>query len=337
MAFFKKIQSASQPLWVIGGNGSNRLAYSTDAITWTASTSGNSIMDNQVFDIFTNGTRWVCGGDSTNKLAYSNDGITWSNSSNGNTIFDAAYSVCNNGSVWVAGGFGANKLAYSTDGITWTGSTSGNSVFSTVATIYRIAWNGSRFVAIGSDGSDTTTGYSTDGITWTAGSTLSGISSYDLAWDGSKFVIMGFRTSGPTSNAKLASSSDGITWSLYSSNIETLLQLGGYGIAWNGSIWVATGEGSFGPGGVSRRSLLYSSNAITWTNSSNGGTVMRGAAWSVAWNGTLWVAVSVSAPNLVAYSSDGNTWTAATSANSLFSQIYAVTSIPAPNLYPPIL
>jgi hypothetical protein len=93
----------SNPLWVAGGQGTNTLAYSTDGITWSASTNGNSIFTGLVAGLAWNGSLWVAGGQGTNTLAYSYDGITWSGSTNGNSIISAsARGIAWNGSLFVA-------------------------------------------------------------------------------------------------------------------------------------------------------------------------------------------------------------------------------------------
>ena len=59
--------------WVAGGYGTNRLAYSSDGISWTASTSGNAVFTTFCYAVAWNGTQWVAGGEGTNQLAYSSD------------------------------------------------------------------------------------------------------------------------------------------------------------------------------------------------------------------------------------------------------------------------
>jgi hypothetical protein len=73
------------------GGGANVIAYSDDAITWTASSNGTAIFsgDSDTVRAVVWGTnRWVVLGGSTNRFAYSNDGITWSPTTNGNTIMN---------------------------------------------------------------------------------------------------------------------------------------------------------------------------------------------------------------------------------------------------------
>ena len=80
-------------------SGPNNVAYSTDGITWIASTSGNSILTTAGYGVAWNGIRWVSVGDGTNNtIAYSFDGITWSGA--GKTIFTTTgYGVAGNPNV----------------------------------------------------------------------------------------------------------------------------------------------------------------------------------------------------------------------------------------------
>ena len=173
-------------MWIAGASGTNKIIYSYNGITWTVSTSGNSLFSGGTcYAVAWNGTRWVAGGNgSTNKIIYSSDGINWIASTSGNTVFtgQSCYAVAWNGTRWVAGGNGAtNKLAYSPDGITWTPSTSGNSLFS--SSCYSLAWNGTFWVA-GGQGTTNRLAYSFDGITWTAsisGNSLITTAGYGLA------------------------------------------------------------------------------------------------------------------------------------------------------------
>jgi len=124
--------------WVAAGFGINVLAYSSDGITWNASTNGNVVFGSDTIPAYCatvawNGSIWVAGGKNrSNKgfIAYSLDGETWMASSNGEVILTTqCNSVGWNGSLWVAGGSGTNILATSSDSMIWTASPSGNTVF----------------------------------------------------------------------------------------------------------------------------------------------------------------------------------------------------------------
>ena len=72
---------------VAGAYGTNRLLYSSDGITWTASASGTAVFTESCKAIAYNGTLWVAGGTGTNTLAYSSNGITWTASASGTALF----------------------------------------------------------------------------------------------------------------------------------------------------------------------------------------------------------------------------------------------------------
>lgn len=85
----------SNGLWVAGGDilSPNKIAYSSDGITWIGSTSGNSVIGEfgACTSVAYNGLQgdgglWIAGGGngSTNQIAYSSDGIRWTGSTSGN-------------------------------------------------------------------------------------------------------------------------------------------------------------------------------------------------------------------------------------------------------------
>lgn len=107
-----------------------------------------------------------------------------------------------------------------------------------------------------------------------------------VVWDGSQFLAVG--------NQQGYSSTDGITWSLFSISGGFNLQ----DIAWNGQIFVAVGvNGANG-------SIVSSPDGITWTVRSFP-TTSR-ALYGVVWGGDKFVAVG---NELFLASSDGITWT----------------------------
>ena len=88
-----------------------------------------------------------------------------------------------------------------------------------------------------------------------------------------------------------------------------------YGIAYNGQIWVLTGVNSSNVPPETAPTLHWSFDGINWTAASAGGFTWDGISrWyggrSVAWNGSLWVAVGkgASTANSILYSKDGRIW-----------------------------
>ena len=103
----------------------------------------------------------------------------------------------------------------------------------------------------------------------------------------------------------LGYSLDGITWSA-STNGNSILTDNAFngGVVYNGSRWVAVGGGTV-------NSIAYSNDGITWSGSTNGYGLSE-IGWSVAWNGSLFVAgMNTNQGNLFVYSSDGITWNGA--------------------------
>jgi hypothetical protein len=73
----------------VAGQGTNSLAYSSDGITWSGTTNGNTIFSFATYCVTWAGTKWVAGGvGGPNQLATSTDGLTWSATTNGNTIMN---------------------------------------------------------------------------------------------------------------------------------------------------------------------------------------------------------------------------------------------------------
>ncbi|GFO55375.1 hypothetical protein GMSM_23820 [Geomonas sp. Red276] len=195
---------------------------------------------------------------------------------------------------------------------------------STAADLYRVAWSGSRYVAVGARGTIVT---SSDGVGFETRSSGVTASLYDVAWSGNSFVAVG-------GEGTVLTSPDGGIWTRQQSGTSRDL----YAVAWTGNVFVAVGgEGTIATspdgGNWTRRpsgttSPLY---GVAWSGSrlvvtggnGTGLTSPDGATWTVgtgapngriAWNGALFVAVSGLPggsdlyPNPVHTSPDGITW-----------------------------
>jgi OmcA/MtrC family decaheme c-type cytochrome len=144
-----------------------------------------------------------------------------------------------------------------------------------------IAWNGTRFAAVGASAAAT----STDGATWTTRTIPAG-NYAAVAWNGTEFVAVG---SGASSGNAASASADGVTWSARTVPATYTA------LAWGGATWVAVGNGV----------AATSPDGITWTAR----TIPTGSYTGVVWTGARFAAVG----NGVAVTSpDGVTWTAAT-------------------------
>jgi len=206
------------------------------------------------------------------------------------------YSVASTGEVTVGGVSVDGNLGlvnYASDitsivapegGTTWTTRTSG---FGTT-TIYGVTYGDGLYVAVGDDGTLTT---STDGITWTTrtsgfGSTrITGVTYGD-----GLYVAVG-------RDGKLTTSTDGITWTTRTSGFGTSNILG-----------VTYGDGLYVAVGVSGK-LTTSTDGTTWTTRTSGfGTT---TILGVGYGDGLYVAVGKEGK--LTTSTDGTTWTTRTS------------------------
>jgi hypothetical protein len=235
-------------LWVAASTlGKNAIGTSKDGITWTASKSANSVFKipgkdgpHGAIDVAWNGSIWVAAGAGKNAIATSKDGKTWTASKSANSVFadpdpdDPANplaecsAVAWNGSLWVAASLAKNAIGTSKDGITWTASKNANSIFKITSFespsgAVDVAWNGSLWVAVGIGKNTIAT--SKDGKTWKASKNSIfkkyGPTKYDgclgVAWNGSFWVAVGSEVNtdeGIQFKGKIATSKDGITWTL---------------------------------------------------------------------------------------------------------------------------
>jgi hypothetical protein len=185
-------------------------------------------------------------------------------------------------------------LAYSYDGVTFKYVND-----RTLYTINKVDFNGYQWIAGGYNVDNTRSLIlSSDGINWVlpVNNVLSS-SVIDVVWGQKKWVAIG-RASGQN---RFAYSSDGMNWTLspYTSTSFAC-------IAYNGSYFLAGGYNV----------IAKSSDGITWNDVNVESSL--GFVLSLAWNGRLWVAGGSNAYP-IAYSTDGESWTVATSATALTS------------------
>ena len=255
-------------VWVAGGEGDNRLAYSVGGMTWTVSDSGNSIFAGGCYTVSYGNGMWVAGGgNGTNHLAYSTDGINWTASSSGNSVLTiVCYKVAYGNGLWVAGGAGTNQLAYSTNGIDWTASSSGNSVITYACSA--VAYGNGLWIA-GGEGTNQMA-YSTDGITWTASTSGNSVFTalcYTASYGNGMWVAGGYGTN------QLAYSTDGMTWTGSSSGTGIFTTYC-FAVSYANGLWVAGGNGT--------NQLAYSTDGMTWTASSSGNSVLTTSCYGLA-------------------------------------------------------
>ncbi|MCM0080491.1 Ig-like domain-containing protein [Geomonas sp. Red32] len=152
---------------------------------------------------------------------------------------------------------------------------------STTADLYRVAWSGSRYAAVGARGTVVT---SSDGVGFETRS--SGVSAplYDIAWSGNSFVAVG-------GEGTILTSPDGGIWTRQEPGTSRDL----YAVAWAGSAFVAVGaEGT----------IATSPDGGTWTRRPSGTT---SPLYGVAWSGSRLVVTGANGTGLT--SADGTSWT----------------------------
>lgn len=218
--------------WVAVGSGSNTIASSTDANTWTGQS--NTVFSSAGYGVAYNGTTtYVAVGEGTNTIAHSTTGTSFTGI--GSAIFTTnGRGVCWGTDKFVACGEGASfSLAYSTDGTAWNG-VAGST---TIAPIFNsVAHNGTIFMAVGNSDGTANIATSPDGITWTGVGILAVRTINGVVWAGNKWVITGQGTIGGRQNRIAYSlNSAGTSWvSLADSSVGFSSR--GNGVAWNGSL-----------------------------------------------------------------------------------------------------
>jgi len=240
--------------------GGGKMSTSTDGINWTAETAGPFGTRGISAIAYGDGKFVISEGTSAKpKMAYSSDGVTWTVINNPfNTNGYIAPIAYGNGKFVAAFG---NEMAYSSDGITWAYVTNADKLFN----------------------------YFYNNTLMSRGS-ISGI-----AFGNGKFVAGG---DDGNKTLKIATSSDGVTWTVVKADTFTIL----------GQILYGNGKFvSWGENGI----LAYSTDGITWTdvpitiNPFYSGT-SSGDIYSIAFGNGKFVAISNS---IIAYSTDGATWT----------------------------
>jgi len=342
-------------VWVATGQGTNSLAFSYTGITWTGVVSGSanfSIKGNAAaFGKDGSGNdMWVAVGQGTNSIAWSYDGKTWTGIPQGTTTFtNYGSGVAYANGLWVATGSGTNSLAWSIDGKTWTGVASDNvtnfSGYGSAVTYANGMW-----VADGSGGN--MTAWSLDGKTWTGivggGASLfsgRGIAAYFGNYAAS--ITFPERCSDAVYSLNLA------TYVAVGTSNTNTIATSGNGSAWTGqgklimaqgnSVYYSSITNLFYAGGApttgQTSTLYYSTTGLVWypyaslsTNAINvavygrlalsstsiGSQVFLQRVNGVAWNGTRFVAVG-QGQGMIAYSSDGLTWTPVANQSSFFT------------------
>jgi ligand-binding sensor protein len=245
-------------------------------------------------------------GTGANTLLYSGDGgLTWTGL--GNSIFTSqGFAAAWNGTMWVAAGSGTNGLAYSYDGINWTGLgaiTTGPASNSTYFT--SVTWDGSAWTAF--NGTDE---YATsfDGIHWLG---YNGITFAELLYNTSTDgrITVGTPSIPPTLLSLLGFAyipRNVAVGAVSDANLTAEQILEYTDILWDESKFIIT----VGNRVVPNNSKFYSTDGRSWTGIPNvsyvdGTNIGRTTGGFYISRGTN--------PDATEKSTDGLTWTSATS------------------------
>ena len=237
-----------------GDSDSSSILYSTDGALWSSAAMASSGLSPfyEGRGVAYNGSdKWVAVGNDdniTSTILWSSDGESWNTAcmSDGTSTFPTAgYGIAYNGSdKWVAVGddnSGSSKILWSSDGELWNTAcmSDGTSAFGSGAGSGRgVAYNGSRWVAVGEDVGTSTSNilWSSNGETWDTSSMESGGTPFGtsvnsmgsgVAYGKNKWISVGFDTA--TSTKNILWSFDGINWN---NTNGTNFGLGGLGIAY---------------------------------------------------------------------------------------------------------
>jgi hypothetical protein len=261
----------------------NSVMTSPDGINWTLRTTPGQGWRSVVYG---NGIFVAVGDGGSSRIMTSTNGITWtaSNQFTSGTYLYVAYGLVNGTTpTFVAVGHtGTNRIIYSTNnGTTWQGITT----YDTIA-FFSCAFGNGRFVALSNTAPYAL--YSSNGISWSQ----TNLFQVGHDWNGATygnglFVAVsgasgGNGTGGQQLTSRVATSTDGITWTNRYAPDNVALT----GVAYGGGIFVALGNGGTG------NRTITSTDGITWTSrpSANDSVGWR----QIAYGNGIFVAVASS-------------------------------------------
>jgi hypothetical protein len=192
---------------VAGTSANTTGAYSSDGITWTATSMGTSAT---WVDVAFGAQKFVAVSSDVTTVRISNDGENWDQTGTLTTTGFTAIAYGKNRFVAIKSGTNVTNYATSTTVTgTWTAGTLPSS-----SNWRSIAYGNNRFVAV-SNTSGTIAAYSLDGITWTA-STLPATASWtSVTYGQGVFLAVSTTTAAATSP-------DGVTWTLRATSAAAL-------------------------------------------------------------------------------------------------------------------
>lgn len=266
-----------------------------------------------------NGALWVAVGSNTvngNLIKYSSTpSVSWSNATYPSVGPSTMNTVKWNGSYWLAGGSGAsinaNNLLQSSNGSSW----SYANPTTMMSSIQGLAWNGYKWVAVGTDPVVSSILYTdTNGLWQQTTNAFTSRQGNDVTTNGRIWVAVGNGSSGLDSAIKY--SYDALSWSnVVGPQLSTTIT-----IAWNGDKFIAGGSNG------NSSNVVYSFDGVNWTYS---GANVAQQATSLLWDGSQWSLTGLN-DSTHFVSADGIQWTpsALTDTGVIYGQAYAANTIP---------
>jgi len=252
------------------------------------------------------GSQWVASGkwflldgininfSSSKSIITSSDGIIWSRAFDYPNIIspsNVSLQVAPSGVLVLGFWSGQHKFfTTSPDGIIWSPPVTISNILA--GDIYRIAWNGTRWVAAGffNSAEGATLGglaFSLDGISWSIVANSIGI--LEVVWNGTIFLAFG--------TGYFISSSDGVNWSP-PVNISFYAKSLNASLVWNGSFWII-GSQFVNIDGLYLGSFSRSIDGINWTTPVDPvdigllDEIILPQVYSIAYNGSIYIAVGL--------------------------------------------
>lgn len=241
----------------------------------------------------------VCGSNTggTGLIKYSEDPVnSWTDSVIIPSPITSVTSLAFNGDFFLAGATGATTILSSGDGQTWNNAATPvfpNLFVSTLTKVNKLAYDGTRWVGVGSNTLPYTAIYADNNLQWKSGGNTFSQEGRGVTTNGRVWVAVG-------SPEPLKYSFNGRSWfNAIGVNLSTL----GNAVHWNGEKFVAVGQTT------NNSNILYSFNGQSWQIANSG---FGYAGQTITWDGSNWIAsgidtVSATSSKLL-YSPDGITW-----------------------------
>jgi hypothetical protein len=291
-----KIVNANGKYFAVGNSG--EVATSTDCMTWTLQTGTAFNTSYKIYDVAYGNSKYILAGGSGN-ISYSTDSTTWTQTTAvealGFDITNISYSLSANNGSFIAttnnGSYGSILGTY--DGIKWYN----RSQITNGLYTGNIAYNGSIYVNAGGLYAYTTNGtshisVSNNGLDWSyVNSIPTTVGFANVIYAASKFVAI-------STNGEIVTSTDGINWTLRTSNLPSHNGYYGIGLCYSSIVgkFLAT----------SGTTYATSTDGITWSTYT--GPLLPYPSVTVDQvTGKFYVASSTQ----ISSSADGTTWSTA--------------------------